>query len=141
MHGVVKYSTIMPITKTTTTPGLQMMTCSIFAQLSICQTNLSCNVLLPRLFVNLVKAQIPQCRLPRDVPVDLSAKSPTSPFLRRKRACCRLITGIFQTISTCRDGLKPRNCPVTSLYVGDFPVTVTRVTEKFRGSRRNGIWA
>ena len=32
----------------------------------------------------------------------------------------------FQTSSTCRDGLKPR---------------VTRVTGKFRGSRRNGIWA
>jgi len=51
------------------------------------------------------------------------------PLERRKRACRRLVTGFFQTISICRDGLKPRNLPVTL------------VTGKFRGSRRNRIWA
>jgi len=46
---------------------------------------------------------------------------------RRKRACRRLVTGFFHTILTCRDGLKPRNFPVT------------RVTGNFRGSRRVGV--
>jgi len=50
-------------------------------------------------------------RQTRDVPVDLSATSPTSPFARRKRAGCRLITEIFQTISTWGDGLKPQTSP------------------------------
>jgi len=56
----------------------------------------------------------------RDVPVDLSATSPTSLFPRRKRAGRRLVAGIFQTISTCRDGLNPRT------------FLVTRVTGKFQ---------
>ena len=41
----------------------------------------------------------------------LSRTPPISPFHRRKRACCRLVAGIFQTISACRDGLKPGNFP------------------------------
>jgi len=36
------------------------------------------------------------------------------PLERRKRACRRLVKGFFQTILTCRDGLKPRNFPMTS---------------------------
>ena len=44
--------------------------------------------------------------LPRWLPCVLSRKSPISLFPRRKRDCCRLVTGVSQTISTCRDGLK-----------------------------------
>ena len=47
-------------------------------------------------------------------------KPVTSPLICPRRR--RLVTEIFQTISTCRDGLK-------------------RVTGKYRGSRCNGIWA
>jgi len=78
-------------------------------------------------------------RQTRDVSVDVSVTSPTSPscrshrrlprFADAKRACCRLLPGIFQTVSTYRDGLKPRNFPVT------------RVMGRFRGSRGNEIWA
>jgi len=39
------------------------------------------------------------------------------PLERRKRACRRLVTGIVQTISICRDGLKPINISVIK-----FPV-------------------
>jgi len=52
-----------------------------------------------------VKAQIPLCRLTRDVPVDLSATSPISQFPRRKRACC----GVADL--SRGDGLTPRKFP------------------------------
>jgi len=42
-----------------------------------------------------------------------------SSFLQRKRACCRLVLRILQTISTCRDGLKVETPKLTR----DFPVT------------------
>ena len=49
------------------------------------------------------KAQIPLCQQIHEIPVDLPTTlltSPvlswTSPFPRRKQACCRLVTGIFK---------------------------------------------
>ena len=67
-----------------------------------------------------------------------------SPFFASCRACCRLVTGIFQTISTCRDAWfetpkHPRDFPVCRRLPRDK--SPTRVTGTFRGSRRNGIWA
>jgi len=47
------------------------------------------------------------------LPHVLLRTSPISPFPQCKRACCRLAMGIFQTISTCHDGLKPQNFPIT----------------------------
>jgi len=46
------------------------------------------------------------------------------PLERRKRACRRLVTGLFRTISTCRGGLKPRNFPVTSPFHGIWALLV-----------------
>jgi len=63
-----------------------------------------------------------------DFPVTCRGRRRFFPFPRRKRAGCRLVTGIFETISTCRDGLKARNISVTSPKLP-------------RGVGPNGIWA
>jgi len=79
------------------------------------------------------------CPRRRRLPRVLSRTSPISPLPRRKRACCRLVTGIRQTTLTCRDGLNfetpklPRDFLVTrsmsatsSWQVVDFPETSLR---------------
>ena len=95
-------------------------------------------------------------RQTRDVPIHLTATSPTSqclvadvadfPVYPTQMGWLPTVTGIFQAIWTCCDGFKTLNFPVTwsmlaaSLWqVADFPTT--RVTGKFQGSRCNGIRA
>jgi len=75
------------------------------------------------------------------------------PLARRKRACRRLVTGFFKPSRHVAMAWSPKTSLCLSRFmigVRDFPVTsrrlpqkfpVTRVTGKFRWSRRNGIWA
>jgi len=101
-------------------------------------------------------------RQTRNIPVDLSATSPTFPCLVADVAAFPVSstqTGFVADLSreNCSNRLDmsrwyetPRLPRADMIHVGDFPVTnrrlsrnilVTCVMGKFRGSRRNGIWA